>query len=98
MGVRVEHRNPNEYRKGFARLSPDAQAFVAAEVELLAVRWPVGMPRVRDLRGGLCELRISGFGGLRLYFEVAEDVIAFVTYGRKDTQQRDIDRARRRLT
>ena len=34
----------------------------------------------------------------RLYFEVDGDIARMLTYGRKDTQQRDITRARGRMT
>lgn len=96
-GVKVVHHSPNEYAKWFTRLGPAPKAVVAAEIGLLAVRWPVGMPRVRALGGDLRELRIMAHG-LRLYFTVEGDTITFVAYGRKDTQARDIDRARGRLT
>jgi putative addiction module killer protein len=95
--VEVVHRNPNEYGKWFARLGPLPKAVVAAEIGLLATHWPIGMPRVRALGGGLHELRIMAHG-LRLYFTVEGDTITFVAYGRKDTQDRDIDRARGRMT
>jgi len=97
--VDIIHHSPNEYGKWFVRLGPLAKATVAAEIEMLAARWPVGMPRVRNLSGDLFELRIMAHG-LRLYFSVDddEDEITFLTYGRKDTQSRDIDRARGRMT
>lgn len=95
--VRVVHYSESEYAKWFSRLGPQAKATVAAEIALLAQRWPVGMPRVRNIGAGLHELRIMAHG-LRLYFVIEGEAITFLTYGRKDTQARDIDRARRRQT
>lgn len=70
---------------------------MAAEIELLAVRWPIDMPRVRSLGTGLYELRIVTHS-LRLFFTVTGSVVTFVAYRRNDTHDRDVERARRRLT
>ncbi len=51
------------------------------------------MPHVRRLGDDLCELRADKH---RLYFVVVDDTAKFLAYGEKDTQQRDINRARRR--
>ncbi len=51
------------------------------------------MPAVRRIDFDLHELRS---GKYRLYFTWSSDGPLFVAYGEKDTQQRDIARARRR--
>ena len=93
----IQHHSVREYERWFRRLDSRTKARVAAEVALLAECWPLGMPRVRRLEAGLYELWLLSLG-LRIYFTVTDDMITLLTYGRKDTQQRDLDHARRRLT
>lgn len=54
----------------------------------------LGMPLIRSLGGRLYELRVSTH---RVYFVVTTDAMHVLASGNKDTQERDIDRARRRL-
>lgn len=54
----------------------------------------VGMPLVRALGDSLHELRVDKY---RIYFVVSGHELHIVAAGSKDTQQRDIRRARRRL-
>lgn len=53
------------------------------------------MPLVRRLDANLYEVRVNKY---RLYFTVQGEVLWFLAYGDKATQQRDIERARGRLT
>jgi putative addiction module killer protein len=54
-----------------------------------------GLPLVRYLGAGLYEVRR---GGDRVYFQQSRHALTILTAGRKDTQDRDIARARRRMT
>lgn len=92
--MKVENRQP-EYDKWRSRLDESAQAVVTRRMELLVEHGiALGMPNVRRLVAGLYELRA---GKYRLYFTVLGDTARFLTYGEKDTQTREIERARRRL-
>lgn len=65
-------------------------------------RWPrrtgggaiVGMPTVRSIDRHLHEIRV---GGWRVYFTQRAGSLVVLCGGSKDTQQRDIARARRRM-
>ena len=97
--MEIEHRDDAEFVKWYRRLGSVEQAKVTWQLDLLmAVGASLGMPHVRDLGGGLRELRIRVGQQPRLYFEVDGDIARMLTYGRKDTQQRDIVRARGRMT
>lgn len=54
----------------------------------------IGMPMVRRLDIDLWELRV---GKHRLYFSVEQNTALFHAYGDKDSQRRDIERARERM-
>ena len=70
------------------------------ELDLLtAVRALLGMPHAIYLGAGLHELCVRVGQQPRLYFQIdAEGRITMLAYGRKDTQDRDIARARGRMT
>lgn len=87
--------NPREWRRWTQRLAAPARADVARKLLVVAAQWPVGMPLVRDLHDGLYEVRCDG--GQRVYLTPASDELHVLTAGRKDTQKRDIERARRRM-
>lgn len=92
--MQIEHGNRDEYAKWMGRLSNPSAARVLAKLNLLALTGTnLQLPHVRRLGAGLCELRVDKY---RLYFVVAGDTATFLAYGEKDTQQRDIQRARRR--
>jgi putative addiction module killer protein len=97
--MKLAYFSEREFIRWYRRLGPQQQAKVESELEALIATGPaVGMPVVRDLGHGLFELRIRIGQQPRLYFRSDDDTIELLTYGRKDTQQRDIDRARRRMT
>ena len=101
--MEAEHYDPAEFVKWTTRLPDAALAKIAAETALLLhVGRALGLPLVRQIGGSLSELRVSAHGGLRLYFTILRsqdgiERVLFLTYGRKDTQERDIARARRRM-
>lgn len=97
--MEIDHHDEAEFVKWFRRLGAVEQAKVTWQLDLLmAVGASLSMPHVRDLGGGLRELRIRVGQQPRLYFQVDGDVARMITYGRKDTQDRDIARARGRMT
>lgn len=75
----------------------EQKAALARRLLLLEKLGPeLGMPNVRGLGHGLYELREMSFG-YRLYFhfdQSAQAIIIVVAAGEKDTQERDIKRAR----
>ena len=92
--VEIAHRDPGEYRKWARRLGDADLRRVANKLRLLAeAGGALTMPHVRRMGGDLCELRADKH---RLYFVIVDDTATFLAYGEKDTQQRDISRARRR--
>lgn len=97
--MNVEHLDDSEFAKWYRRLGPVEQAKVTWEIDLLAEAGAaVGLPHVRDLGHGLRELRVRVGQQPRLYFTIEGGTARFLTYGRKDTQRRDIERAKRRMT
>lgn len=92
--MEIEHRSSTEYVKWMRKLSQRDRARIADKLLLLAMTGTnLTMPHVRRLGNGLSELRVDKY---RLYFEVVDDTASFLTYGEKDTQPRDIERARNR--
>lgn len=92
--MEIEHRSSAEYQKWMRKLSPRDGSRVADKLLLLSMTGTnLTMPHVRRLGEGLCELRVDKY---RLYFVVDDDCASFLTYGEKDTQMRDIERARKR--
>jgi putative addiction module killer protein len=94
--MRIEFHDGSEYRKWLRSIGDDAAGRVAGKVEFVAslggIR--VGLPLVRSLGHGLFELRVSIY---RVYFTQTGPALLILTTGVKDTQVRDIARARRRL-
>ena len=67
---------------------------MASKIDRLLEHGPtLGMPLVRRLGDDLFELRISKY---RVYFKVGDGSIVVLACGEKDTQSRDIARARGR--
>lgn len=92
--VDVLHHDPREFERWMSRLSPIDRTRIAKKVHLLMYAGAnLTMPNVRRLGNGLCELRVDKF---RLYFTIEVDTARLLSYGSKDTQQRDIARARKR--
>lgn len=92
--VNIQIVRADEYRRWFHRLSTIDQARVADKLNLLRdVGTDLTMPHVRRLGGGLCELRVDKH---RLYFVVRDDTAVVLAFGDKDTQRRDIRKARGR--
>jgi putative addiction module killer protein len=95
----IAHHDDAEFVKWYRRLGPVEQAKLTWQLDLLmAVGTALGMPHVRDLGDGLRELRVRVGRQPRLYFQIEGTMARMLTYGRKDTQQRDIGRARGRMT
>ena len=87
--MEIEHHDEREFVKWYRRPGSIERIKVWDGITLLLdARGQLEMPHVRDLGGGLHELRVRGGQQLR---------IVMLTYGRNDTQQRDIQRARRRM-
>ncbi len=100
--MQVGHLDIGEFAKWSKRIDGRIRGLVARKIDYLAfLGTDASMPLVRGLGDGLFELRVDKY---RLYFIYAifsvddrpERGILFVAYGEKDTQQRDIDRARGR--
>ena len=93
--MEIKHGDPDEYRKWLRRLPDRDIKRVADKIALLVYSGTaLTMPHVRRLGDGVCELRVDKY---RLYFVVVpNDTALFLTYGEKDTQTRDMQRARRR--
>lgn len=96
--MEIEHHDEREFVKWFRRLGPFEREKAQLVMHALRVDGTrLGMPLARDLGDGLYELRIRYGQQPRLYFEFRSNELALMlTYGRKDTQDRDIRRARRR--
>jgi len=101
--VRIGHLDITEFAKWSRRIDSATRALVDRKIDYLAFLGDdASMPLVRRLGGELHELRV---GKYRLYFTFAQmDIdgqiergMLFVAYGEKDTQRRDIARARGRL-
>ena len=96
--MEIEHHDEREFVKWYQRLGPVERMKVRDEINwLLDARGRLEMPHVRELPHGLRELRIRVGQQPRLYFQTIEQRIVMLTYGRKDTQQRDMQRAWRRM-
>lgn len=90
------HHSAQEWTRWITRLAPVPRSRVLRSVERLLEHGPaLGMPLIRGLGNDLLELRV---GGHRLYFTVRGELVLFLTYGDKDSQARDIVRARKRMT
>ncbi len=84
-------------------LSPDDRRVIGADLDLIQVGWPIGMPLCRALGDGLWEVRSSLSGGriARLLFFIEADRIGVVHGFMKKTNKTppgELDLARRRMT
>lgn len=91
----VEFRDGTDFRKWITRIGAPERANIDRRLALLREEGlALGLPNVRRIDASLWELRS---GRYRLYFTLEEpNTAVFVAYGNKDTQQRDIRRARER--
>ena len=95
----IEFWDEAEYEKWMRGLGAVERSKAAWVVAALAMRGiDLAFPHVRWLGAGLFELRITSGQQPRLYYtRIGDDKVRMLTYGRKDTQDRDIARARRRM-
>ncbi len=100
MTMEIRFHDEREFHRWAARLSSqDKAALLRSIQELEASRQPIPMPHGRRIEHDLYELRPAGSrSSIRAYYLRIGSIATFVAYGRKDTQQRDIERARRRTT
>ncbi|MBC7460141.1 MAG: type II toxin-antitoxin system RelE/ParE family toxin [Thermoleophilia bacterium] len=98
--MEIEHHDEREFAKWYVRLGPVEKRKLRFELDRLEMEGVrLGLPHVRELGDGLYELRVRVGQQPRLYFEYASSSrVRMLTYGRKDTQDRDIRRARGRMT
>lgn len=93
--MEIGFHDEHEFDKWLTALAPEPRDLVLAKLLLLREHGiAIGMPLVRRITAGLHELRV---GGNRVYFTQVGGTIHVLTQGRKDTQARDIERARRRM-
>jgi putative addiction module killer protein len=98
--MEITFHDKREFQRWFHRLAANDQARVITSInDLQNAARPLPMPHGRNLGSGLHELRpSSGRATQRLYYAVHGQQVILLCAGRKDTQDRDIDRARRRIT
>lgn len=85
-----------EFDKWIETLGPvDRAKIVHMLVMLEEADRPLGMPQGRDIKHGLWELRSRS--GHRVYYTPVDTTALVLNQGRKDTQQRDIELARKRM-
>ena len=86
-------------RSPFAKWRKKLDATLKAKVTMaLAKLESMQSLGVRDLKDGLFEIRIHAGGGLRIYFcEDGDEIILLLAGGQKNSQTRDIEKARNRL-
>lgn len=97
--MEIEVRDDAEYEKWLRALGPRERAKAMWLVRELAEHGEaLGFPHVRWLGRGLFELRVTMGNQPRVYFtRLDEQRAELLTFGSKDTQDRDIARARRRM-
>jgi len=89
-------------REWLRRLPPEDRRIIGEDIKDVEFSWPIGMPLVRSLGGGLWEVRSSLKRGriARVLFVVTEEWMVllhgFVKKTRK-TPGRDLEVARRRM-
>ncbi len=93
--MEVEFHDLNEFLKWARRVGKVDMSNIDRRLALLREHGvALGMPNVRRIDAAVWELRS---GKYRLYFVLeSEEVAVVLTYGDKDTQQRDIRRAQER--
>ena len=95
--MRIEFHNEREIEKWFRAIGRREGGRVAGKLALVADLGgaAAGMPLVRLLGSRLYEIRVSKF---RVYFVETDEILTVLAAGEKDTQQRDIARARGRMS
>jgi putative addiction module killer protein len=96
MRVEVVFHNERAFERWLRRTGGDGPGRIAGKIALVAEHGGavVGMPLVRSLGGDLHEIRITTW---RIYFAQEGAEMTVLCAGTKDTQQRDIARARGRM-
>jgi putative addiction module killer protein len=96
MELEVDFHDEREFERWLRRTGGGNPGRIAGKLALVASHGgaQVGMPLVRVLGAGLHELRVDGW---RVYFVQDPRTLTVLCAGTKDTQRRDIDRARRRM-
>lgn len=85
-------------RKWLDSLTKDALKAVAKELELLRLSGnQLRLPHSRSLEGGLFELRERDYGFRMYYAFQAQKIIILLAAGNKDSQEKDIKIARKKL-
>jgi putative addiction module killer protein len=94
--MRVDIHDERAFERWLRSLGKAQQRRIVGKLYVVATLGgaKAGMPLVRSLGGGLYELRTAG---LRVYFIEIDQTMCVLAAGRKDTQVRDIARARRRM-
>jgi putative addiction module killer protein len=95
----LRFHDSREFQHWVLRLSTRDKANVTRAIQELAIATrPIPMPHGRRIDGDLHELRpSSGRSSIRIYYRYEGSTAVILTTGRKDTQQRNIDRARGRM-
>jgi len=92
----MEVKHHPDFVKWVRRLGDQDRAQISRKLRMLQDHGiAIGMPLVRRLYADLWELRV---GKHRLYFGVEDDTAVFHVYGDKDSQRRDIEQARGRMS
>lgn len=83
------------FEKWFLKLDRPLRFRVTAAIEKLGNQ---NINGVKGLKNELLEIKIRAAGGLRIYFiKDGDNIILLLGGGQKDSQNRDIEKARNRL-
>lgn len=90
--MKIEHTK--QYEKWFLKLKSQITKFAVIDRINRVKKGEFG--DCKDLKQGLFELRFKIAGGLRIYyaFKKTGEIVLLLTGGNKDTQERDIKKAR----
>jgi putative addiction module killer protein len=92
--VEVSFHDVREFEKWLRSIDSPHSGRIVDKLRFVHRGGPtIGLPLVRTFGGGLSELRVDKY---RVYFVRDGSQIHVVAAGSKDTQRRDISRARRR--
>lgn len=96
MELEVVFHDEREFERWLRRTGGVNPGRIAGKVALVATQGGaiVGTPTVRSIGNGLHEIRV---GVWRVYFVRRDGSLVILCAGSKDTQHRDIARARRRI-
>lgn len=94
--MRIEFHDEREFKKWLRSVGNVEGGRVAGKIALVADLGGslTGMPLVRSIDRSLHEIRVSKY---RVYFTHRDGALLVLAAGEKDTQQRDIARARRSM-